>query len=273
MKKIIYALTTTILILLSLFFGFRFGRNFEKGKQNEINSYILDELGEFNSAVYTTEKNITEKVPVYSDYDKGEIRSKLRTYLYVYHIPIAKKFGVLINTDADIEKLAAEKKLVTIDKGIGYYFYGVPRNYRYLTPDAKKALELITDRFRDKTVKYLPNGVTVKLAVSSAVRPVEYQKKLYGTNSNAISESTHSYGVSFDIFFDDYYVSLPVEKNSHGFEIIEKLYVRYGYVLGDALRNQLHTLLAETILELQDEGKIYAIHENRQKVYHITFKK
>jgi len=115
----------------------------------------------------------------------------------------------------------------------------------------------------------------VKLAISSALRPISYQKGLTKKNINATIESTHTYGISFDIFFDDYYISFPEPTTSNNVsrELQEKFRTRFGFLTGDALRRQFHSVLMETLIELQDEGMIYAILERKQHCYHVTILK
>jgi hypothetical protein len=80
------------------------------------------------------------------------------------------------------------------------------------------------------------------------------------------------YGGCFDIFFDDYFVQLPVpEKTGRAAEKIRKsLHGRTGFLMGDALREQFRTVLMETLLELQREKKIYVFLEDDNRCYHIT---
>jgi len=88
---------------------------------------------------------------------------------------------------------------------------------------------------------------------------------------NAVAESTHSYGVSVDLFFDDYYVVFP-EAEGEGVlaNIVSRVRSRLGYLAGDALRRQGKTLLAMTVHRLQKEGVIYVTLERNQRCFHIT---
>ena len=129
------------------------------------------------------------------------------------------------------------KGLMSDDKRL-YYFYNVRERYRYLTPLAGRGLQKLTERFQEnlKKRKELPS---VKIAISSVLRPLTYQKNLTRRNINATIVSTHSYGTSFDIFFDDYYVSLPQPKSSSQLSstILQELRRRFGFLKWSACLN------------------------------------
>jgi len=244
------------------------------------------------------ESGVVAHVPIFEDYLTGKKSSELRQYLLNDHLSVARKKGSEVKNQEEIAELVSAGTLVPIsgDDPVStlYYFYNVPKELRYLTPDGAAGLRLLTERFQQKvsdkigsamefaTVdgeEDLPagkipadNGVKVKLAVSSVLRPGEYQKSLRNKNSNASSESTHSYGVSVDIFYDDYYVMVPErEVDSIYSQGYDKMRSTMGFMLGDALRRQLQSILHETLIELQSEKLIYAIIEKTQRCYHITF--
>ncbi|MBN1500985.1 MAG: hypothetical protein JW982_12565 [Spirochaetes bacterium] len=239
------------------------------------NESVLNLVNDFIEESYSQEKAVIEKFPIYEDWIKVNDETVLRKYLYKYHIPAARKYGVkLLEKDDDISAAAGRNELVRLnDSAKFYYFYGVPEKYRYLTPDAEKMLESIGNRVNEKLAGENISFI-LKLAVSSAVRPSAYQKKLSLKNANAIEESTHSYGVSIDIFYDDYFVSFPEKKGDDlGVKIYSRLRSRTGFILGDSLRRQFHSLVASTLIEMQNEGLIYVINENHQKCFHVTIAK
>lgn len=235
---------------------------------------VLNKTDKFIEETYRFERNIIENYPIFSDWNKYNKIMQLRKYLYKYHIKIARKYGIgPISKDEKIEEYVKSGKLVEVGKSDFYYFYGVPKKYRFLTNDTKKAVEIVAEEFNKNIAKHAP-GIKVKIAVSSMLRPDKYQAVLSNTNVNAIGESTHSYGVSFDIFYEDYYVYF---EESNGGDIEDQLYnklrVRMGYVLGDSLRRQFSAILAETLLDLQNKGVIYAIWERNQRCFHVSIAK
>ncbi|MDA3900414.1 MAG: DUF5715 family protein [Spirochaetes bacterium] len=230
----------------------------------------LADVADFNRNSYGVERSVVENIPIYSDYATPLVEKSLRTYLYPFHSAVARKFGVSLDKQDQIEEAVDKGRLVAVDESSGYYFYGVKNEFRYLTPAALFALNLVVERFSTNMKKHGVD-VPVKIAVSSLLRPKNYQQQLKLKNRNAVDESTHSYGVSFDIFFDDYYVVLVEGDRGYSGTIINEIRSRYGFMLGDSLHRQFKAVLAQTLLELQNEGQIYVIMEFRQRVFHVTF--
>ena len=241
------------------------------------NRTTINDLKRFISYAYKVERCFIENIPIYKDFATPQKESKLRQFLFDSHIQIAERDGVdqIIN-DNQIIELLKSGKLENLETGPEklYYFYNVREKYRYLTPSSFKGLKIITDRFQENLKKKgdVPN---VKIAISSVIRPASYQSDLKKKNFNATVTSTHSYGVSFDIFYDNFFVTLSkTETSTHISKvIIDNLQTRMGFLLGDSLRRQLRSILMETLIQLQDEGILYCILERRQRCYHVTILK
>ncbi len=235
-------------------------------------SAVYEDLSVYIDGVYAVQRTIIEGVPIYDDFVKPGFESELRKYLFPRHIQAARSMGVGPVRDVDeCNKLVEKGALVSIDgEDLPYYFYGVKKENRYLTPVAARGLATIASTFREIQKEH---GITapVKFALSSALRPVSYQGQLRGTNMNAVAESTHSYGVSVDLFFDDYYVVFPEAEGGGVLDaIVSRIRSRLGYLAGDALRRQGKTLVAMTVYRLQKEGVIYVTLERNQRCFHIT---
>lgn len=239
------------------------------------NERVLSDVKGFLKEAYGAEDAFIRHIPIHEDFATPGKERILRSHLLADHLKAAKETGLAsLADDAEIGKHVDAGRLVPL-KGENeealFYFYGVPKPYRYLTPEAKKGLWALAARYQANLARRgkLP---PVKLAVSSVLRPESYQKDLRKKNPNASLITTHSQGASFDLFYDDYFVVLVPAKISRGLSglILEELKKRMGFMLGDSLRRQLHSVLMETLLELQEEGKIYAILEKGQKCYHVT---
>lgn len=126
------------------------------------------------------------------------------------------------------------------------------------------------EKFQEK-IHYKNSMIKVKIAISSAIRTKQHQEKLRNFNWNAVENSTHSYGISIDIFYDEFYISLDNLCESKRFQYCKKFLEYHGFVLGGNLRRQLQSILAETLIELQKENLLYVILEKNQRVFHITF--
>ena len=233
---------------------------------------VYRELDNYVDGVYAVQRTIIESVPIYDDFVKPGFEEDLRKYLFPQHMRVAREQGTGPVADTGmVETLVKGEKLELIDgEDLPYYFYGVKKEHRYLTPSAAAGLKIIAETFNRVCREHGIKG-QLKFPVSSALRPGSYQQKLRGSNMNAVSESTHSYGVSFDLFFDDYYVVLPeIKGNGVLASIVSEIRSRMGYMMGDAVRRQGKTLLAMTVHGLQEQGVIYVTLERKQRCFHVT---
>jgi len=245
-------------------------------EKKEVESYI--------NTINTIQGEIVQKAPIYADFITADKESELRKHLLQDHIDVAKRFQLSPIQDFEhLKEAVTDQKLVEVklNRDSGFYFYNVKKELRFLHPSALKVLHLISSRFQKNLKEYLPKTipadykVKAKIAITSALRTVEYQKGLRKKNRNAALESSHSYGVSFDIFFDDYFLQVnQMNGQSEPSGLFKTLRAnikkRAGFWLGDSLRRQMRSLLTKTLLQLQREGALYAILEKRQKCYHVT---
>ncbi len=268
-KKNRTLLATTIVSIISVVITIIFMDTLARERER----LSIDAIVEFNRETARIEQRVIQNFPIFSDYLSSSRRKKLRKYLLEHHLRLADNSGMpLIETDENIIDLESDRRLVSL-KGddIPYYFYNVPDKYRFGTAATKEGLFRISERFNKKL--RLENGVEARYAISSAVRSAGKQNKLRKINANASLESSHSYGVSVDIFYDDFYISIPKREDvgSLTYMLVEKVRPRTGFLLGDALARQLRSVLMESIIELQEEGKLIAIIEERQRVFHVSF--
>ena len=236
-------------------------------KENSLVKYVKA----YQDMTYKIERDFIENIPVYSDYARPHMERELMKFDLKAHAARVVKHGTpALKNVEDINNEIAKGQLVSIDKGEEnlYYFHNVQKEYRYLTQRGQAGLNLVVSRFQEKLQARKEQLPVVKLAVSSVIRTVNYQEKLFGRKFVSI----HSFGGCFDIFFDDYYVQIPVpETKGEAQEKIRKsLHSRTGFLMGDALRRQFKSILMETLLELQREGEIYVYYEEENRCYHIT---
>ena len=218
-------------------------------------------------------QHIYQNFPIFEDWLNQEKKQHLRKYLYPFHIEIAKKLGLtIIRTSEEINP----KFYISMDNPeirTYYFFYNVPEKHRFLYKDFVPILIEIGKQFNEKIHFNNEYPVIVKLAISSLLRSENYQEEIKLKNRNAIDNSTHSYGISIDIFMDEFFVDLKFlcdnTKNDTKKQCESDLN-HHGYILGGNLRRQLQSILAEVLLELQEEKKLYVIWEANQRVFHIT---
>lgn len=223
-----------------------------------------NEVKEAGSLLYTM-------FPIYQDYATPQKESQLRTYLLSYHLRAAANLKAQrVKNNEEINKLIKSGEL-TSASGKDWYFYNVPGKLRYLTPLTVKGLYKISEIF-NRTLREKGHIPRVKFAVSSALRPVNYQDNLKKINHNASDESSHSYGISFDIFYESYQLVFTAYKSETRLarSILSSLRYRMGYLTGMAYARQLQAALHETLIGMQNQKLLYAIQEKSQKCYHVT---
>ena len=52
--------------------------------------------------------------------------------------------------------------------------------------------------------------------------------------------------------------------------LFDRMRTQSGYLLGSALSRHFRAALMEALIQLQDEGRIYAILERNQRCYHVS---
>ncbi len=239
-----------------------------------IKNGINKDYKSLTSSASGCKNTVIQKFPIFKDYITPEKNKKLRTHLLRDHLKIAELFQLKpVNSEDEAGQLLKTGKLLKIKRdGLSnYFFYNVPEKNRYLYPVTYKGLILISNEFQ-KTLREFGFNGRVKFAVSSALRNARYQQKLRNINRNAVVQSSHSYGISFDIFFDAFFVDidLPELHPMTDLKTIKGLKNQFGYMLGESLRRQFKAALTETLIRLQDQGLLYAILEKRQRCYHVT---
>lgn len=232
---------------------------------------------DFNSLVEDASKARREALtglPLFSDYITPAKARKMRRFLLQDHLKVAGDLQLKpVASPDEAKKLCSAGKLVKIEKerSSHFYFYNVPRKNRMLHPRAARGLTSLGTEFQ-KILKEYGFSKRVKFAVSSALRDRAYQDELSLRNRNAVALSSHSFGISFDIFYDSFFVDIPLP--GYGYftdkKALVRLKSRLGFLLGESLRRQFKAILAETLIRMQDRGELYIIHEKRQRCYHVT---
>lgn len=230
-----------------------------------------NKIEEFLDHARRFERRIIDNVPIYEDWSTPDREAKLRKHLLSDHLAVIQMMKlepIQDQIEVDTKVKDGSLRVLEQNRDTPYFFYNVKKENRVLAPMAADGLAFIAKRLNTSTDGF------IKIAISSATRSIDYQGTLRTRNANASLVSSHSYGISFDIFYDSFFVSLPamITGNTEIDRSLESLRVRVGYWLGDALRRQLHSLLAETLIQLQNEGKLYAILEKNQRCYHVTIR-
>ncbi len=159
----------------------------------------------------------------------------------------AQKFGIkpLENRDTDFTQI---KELVKIEPCQYYDIEWLSHSVPYLTPSAKALLDEIGRDFQDSLK--LRGVRPEKIVVTSVLRTMADVKRLQRVNSNAVPNSTHCYGTTFDIAHNSFN---PVEGKQH-----------------DLTFREMKTVLAHVLYRLRMQKKCWVLVEERQACFHIT---
>ena len=160
-----------------------------RSQESAIASYVE----EYQKISYNIERLFIESIPVYRDFAKPSMIAELQKFDLPGHAVEVVKHGTSpMKNSEDINKYVKDGKLVTLTSGPDslYYFHNVQKESRYLTPKAKYGLDTVAERFQQKLKVHNAGLPVVKLAVSSVIRTVDYQEKIFGRKF----VSLHSYG-------------------------------------------------------------------------------
>lgn len=186
----------------------------------------------FRSHSYVTAKGI----PVYTA-EFADMQAK--------HIKAAKKLGFQsapLKGKNDVRRATGLVKV-----GSCRYFkvaemkYGSP----YLTQTANDRLHQISKEFCEEC---RANGLPIaRLVVTSMLRTDDDVRELQKHNQNAVEDSPHRYGTTFDISWSHYQCS---RRNADGNEYLQ--------------------ILAEILRRQRKDGTIFVRYEKAQRCFHIT---
>lgn len=147
----------------------------------------------------------------------------------------ANKMGIApMKDEGMIKELVKEGRLVHLHSG--QYYYSIA-SLPYLTPEAADLLAEIGRSYQDKVGSKLK-----RLRVTSMLRTEDYVKDLQKRNGNAVKNSCHLRGTTFDI---SYALMSDKEKKA----------------------------LAQVLADLRKEEYCYVMYEVNQPCFHITVRK
>lgn len=139
------------------------------------------------------------------------------------------------------------KPLVLIASCEEYYLDELTHSFPFLVPEAAKLLKDIGARFN--RLLWERGKSKYRIKATSVLRTPETIRSLMKRNKNAVAVSTHQYGTTFDISYSKF-IRDAVE-NPRTFE-------------------NLSSLLAEVMKEMQDQKRCYVKFESKQSCFHIT---
>ncbi len=147
----------------------------------------------------------------------------------------------------DIRKLYRKGELKYVENSDYYVVHRLHYSYSFLIPEAKDLLDTIGERFQRKLEN---TGLAcTRFTLTSMLRTTNSIKRLRKWNRNAIKNSAHLHGTTFDISYRTF-VS--------------------GKELSNAEVLYLEDILGKVIFDLRREQKCYATYETWQTCYHVV---
>lgn len=230
------------------------------------------------------------RVPLLSAREKQLMRASRNDC----HVAAARRLGIPHDAGfSESEQAAAETELVCLDPDSPYY---VEHSCQArLTPDARRSLDLVGDRFhRALAVAGLPPA---RFAVSSAYRSPAYQRRLRRLNRNAArTTSSHEFGTTYDITYRRFFgapapgtaaaaSSAPRAVDFHRFRpgarthgpldpcLAEELAAAeraWAARMTERYASRYAAVLGRCLIALEGEGALLVLREWRQPCYHVT---
>lgn len=176
----------------------------------------------------------------------GPLRRAFNDSNYI-HLEAARELGIEpITCDANIWRM--RRPMVRIESCPEYFVDELTHSYPFLVPEAADLLSEIGRNFNDSLAAR--GGGHYRIKVTSVLRTPVTVKRLRRVNRNAVEESTHTYGTTFDISYSKF-ICDDTAMPHRSFE-------------------DLKNLLGEILYDLRARGKCYVKYEAKQSCFHIT---
>ena len=162
-------------------------------------------------------------------------------------------------------------------------YYVIHDGTGLLSPRAVASLDEVGRRFHELlAAEGLP---PVRFSISSAYRSAHNQHRLRRRNRNATrGVSSHEYGASYDLAYRRFapplgHADAGAFELGASFPVASAGQLRRELVLAEAdwaansarrYRSRYEALLGRALIELEDEGAVYALREVRQPCFHVT---
>ena len=141
------------------------------------------------------------------------------------------------------------RPLIKVESGSNYTIDNLTHSMPFLVPEAVELLDEISENFGQMVEERGGDRANNKLIVTSLLRTPYTVRKLRRVNRNAVDSSTHMFGTTFDIAWNNF--DFPDSSKA----------VNAGVLKG---------ILAEVLLQKRNEGKCYIKYEKKSPCFHIT---
>lgn len=162
------------------------------------------------------------------------------------HLEAARLIGIDPIEDA-ADAWNIRRPVVKIASCENYYVDDLTHSMPFLVPEAAMLLDDIGRSFRDSLSSR--GGGAYRIKVTSVLRTPATVKALRRRNGNAVEESTHLYGTTFDISYSQFICDDDSLARS---------------------QEDLKNLLGEVMNDLKRHGRCYVKYERKQACFHVT---
>ena len=164
---------------------------------------------------------------------------------------VAEKLGI-VPINSLKEAYNTSRPLVKIESGDFFEVDDLTHSMPFLVPEAASLLNEIGKDFGDLLENRGGDRNKNRLIITSLLRSPYTVKKLRRINRNAVDSSTHMFGTTFDIAWNNFHYPDSAEA------------VDAGVLKG---------ILAEVLLKKRNEGKCFVKYERKTPCFHITVRK
>lgn len=200
----------------------------------------------------TNPHNITNEMPdtathkLRINYLGGTLGRVFNDSNYV-HLDAVERIGISpVASAADAWHI--NRPLVHVASTQDYYIEDLNQSHPYLIPSAETLLSDIGRAFRDSL--HARGGGDYRIRVTSLLRTTSSVNKLRRRNRNAIEQSAHLYGTTFDISYVKFVYDTPGTPT--------------------CTQEDLKNLLGEILYSLREQGRCYIKYERKQGCFHIS---
>lgn len=165
-------------------------------------------------------------------------------YLQLQH---AERLGIRPISGSLSSFYNTSRPLVKIETNPDFAVEELTHSYPFLVPEAAKLLHEIGAGFNKEL--QARGGGKYKIIVTSALRTPDTVKRLKRVNRNAVAQSTHQYGTTFDITYNRF-------STADGSQTVAS--------------EDFKLLLAEVIEQLRSQGRCLVKYEIKSPCFHIT---
>jgi hypothetical protein len=204
----------------------------------------------------------------------------LRRSLNPQHVRAAQRLGISsVATRALVAERVKKGDLVRLDGTENFWVSPMRHSVPYVTPDAAAAIDWIGVRFHERLAE---RGLQpIQFTITSVLRTGEDQARLRRTNVNAArGASAHEFATTFDVHYRNFRYAAdprteiaavlgPLPYTFLYDEFSRELDAFYGKMAA-RYTSRIGAELGRALIDLENRGKLLAIREARQPVYHVT---